>query len=136
VLLVAVGGLVAHELEGVAPFEHGLALRGEVLEFDRLDLSAILFALQAALGLLVIVQLPLDPQHGAVEDIGDGPEQVVEIGFEARIGQCRNEGVEDVGHRSGHMVTVGQRSRIGLVTVGAPAIELEFGRTWSVGDDA
>ena len=127
VLLVAVGSLVAHQFGGVSAFDQGLALGGEILELDRLDLGAVLFALEAALGLLVVVQLPLDPQYGAVEDIGDRPEQVVEVGFEACVGQGGDEGVEDVGDRSRHVVAFGKRSRIGLVGEGTPAIELEFG---------
>ena len=39
------GGLVAHQFEGVAAFDQGLALGEEALQFDGFDLAAILFAL-------------------------------------------------------------------------------------------
>ena len=41
VLLVVVGGLVAHQFEGVAPFDQRDPLGDEVFQFDRLDLGAV-----------------------------------------------------------------------------------------------
>jgi hypothetical protein len=61
VLLITVRALVTHQLEGVAPLDQCDALGGEIFELDRLDLGAVLLLLQAALRLLVVVQLPLDP---------------------------------------------------------------------------
>ena len=61
---VVLGGLVAHQLERVAALDQGLPFGGEALQFDRLDLRAVLFALAAALRLLVVVELALDPAGG------------------------------------------------------------------------
>ena len=49
--LEVVGGLVAHQLEGVTAFDQRLAFGDEALQFDGFDLAAILFALKAALRL-------------------------------------------------------------------------------------
>ena len=67
--LELVGGLVAHQLEGVAAFDQGLALGEQSLQFDGFDLAAILLALACALRLLVVVEFALDPVDGAVEEI-------------------------------------------------------------------
>ena len=88
---------------------------------------AVLFLLAAALGLLVVVELALDPVGGAVEEVDRRPEQVVEVGFEARVGERRDQGVEDVGDGAGDGVGFGQRPWIGLVLEGTVAIELELG---------
>jgi hypothetical protein len=55
----------------------------------------------AALRLLVVVELALDPVGGAVEEVDGRPEQVVEVGFEAGVGQGGDQGVEDVGDGAG-----------------------------------
>ena len=51
--------------------------------------------------LLVVVELAFDALDGAVEEIDRRPEQVLEIGFEARVGECRDECVEDVDDGAG-----------------------------------
>ena len=68
----------------------------EALEFDRADLRAVLFLLAALLGVLVVVELALNPVGGAVEKVDLGPEQIVEVGFEARVAQGGDQGVEDI----------------------------------------
>ena len=68
VALEVLGGLVAHQFEGVAPFEKGLDLCRQAFEFDRLDLRAILFALEAPLGDLVVVEFAFDPVGGALTE--------------------------------------------------------------------
>ena len=50
--LEVLGGLIAHQLEGVATLDHGLSFGGETFEVHRLHLRAILFALAAALRLV------------------------------------------------------------------------------------
>ena len=50
-----------------------------------------------------------------------------EIGFEARVAERADDGVEDVGDGAGDRIGLGQRSWIGLVLEGTVAIELEFG---------
>jgi hypothetical protein len=51
----------------------------------------------ALLRLLVVVELAVDPFDGAVERIDGRPEEIVEVGIEARIGHGGDQGVEDVG---------------------------------------
>ncbi len=46
-----------------------------------------------------VVEFAFDPVGGAVEQVDGGPEQVFEVGFEARVGQGGDQGVEDVGQR-------------------------------------
>ena len=75
------------------------ALGQQPLQLDRADLGAVLLLLAAALRLLVAVELALDPVGGAVEQVDGGPEQVLEIGLEARVGEGGDQGVEDVGER-------------------------------------
>ena len=50
-------GLVAHQFESVAAFEQGLTFRRQALEFDGFDLAPVLFPLQTALRLFVIIEL-------------------------------------------------------------------------------
>jgi hypothetical protein len=50
--LVAFGGIVAAELEGVAALDQADALGGQAFKLDRADLRAVLLKLRAALGLL------------------------------------------------------------------------------------
>ncbi len=97
--LEQVGGIVAHELEGVAAFQQRDALGDEALELDTLDLRAVLLALAGALRFLVAVELALDALAGAMEEIGDRPEQVFEIGLQAGVAENFGEGVEDRGDR-------------------------------------
>ena len=106
VALEVLGGLVAEELHGVAALDQRHALGREALQFDRADLGAVLLPLAAPLRLLVVVELAFDPVVGAVEEIDGRPEQVVEVGFEAGVGQRRDEGVEDVGDGAGDGVAL------------------------------
>ena len=124
--LEVVGGLVAHQFEGVAAFDQGLALGEETLQFDGFDLAAILLALAAALRLLVVVEFALDPVGGAVEEIDGRPEEIVEVGFKARVCQGGDQGVEDVGDGAGDAAAFGKRPGIGFVSEGAIAVELKL----------
>ena len=78
------------------------------------------------LRLLVVVELAFDAVGGAVEEVDGRPEQILEVGFEARVAQGRDQGVEDVGDGAGDGIAFGKRSRIGLVVEGTVAIELKF----------
>ena len=126
VALELLGGLVAHQLEGVATFDQRLPFGCQSLQLDGLDLGAVLFPLRALLRQLVVVEFALDPIDGAVEDVHRRPEQILEVGFEARIGERHHEGVEDVGDAAGEDVRFGQRPGIGFVLERTVAIELEF----------
>ena len=111
--LEQLGGLVAHDLEGVAALDQRHALGQEPLELDRADLGAVLLLLAAPLRLLVAVELAFDPVGGAVEQVDGRPEQVLEVGLEARVGEGRDQGVEDVGERGADRCGLGQRSGSG-----------------------
>ena len=73
------------------------------------------------------VEVARDPAGGAVEEVDGGPQQVVEVGFEAGILQGRDQRVEDVGDGTADGGGLGQRPRIGLVLERTPAVELELG---------
>jgi hypothetical protein len=120
------GGLVAHQLEGVAAFDQGLPLGRQAFQIDGLHLAAVLFALAAALRLLIVVKLALDPVGGPVEDVDRRPEEIVEVGLEAGVLQGEDQGVEDVGDGAGDMVALRKRSGIGLIREGTVAVKLEF----------
>jgi hypothetical protein len=92
-----VGGGFAHELHGVAPFDQADAFADLPFELDRLDLGAILLALAALLGVLVVVEFALDAAFGAVEEVGERPAQVFKVGFEPCVDHRGDEGVEHVG---------------------------------------
>ena len=122
------GGLIAHQLEGVAAFEESPAFGDVALQFDGLHLTAVLFALAAPLRLLVVVEFALDPVGGAVEEIDGRPQEIVEVGLEASVAEAHDQGVEDVGDRAGDDVAFGKRSGVGFVLERAIAVELEFGQ--------
>ena len=71
-------------------------LRDEALELDRADLRAVLLPLAAMLRSLVVVELAFDALDAAMEQVDRRPQQVLEIGFEARVRECRDECIEDV----------------------------------------
>ena len=73
-MLEAFGGLVPHQLECVATFEECLALSGQSFELHRLDLCAVLFALQPPLRLFIVVEFAFDTRCGAMEEVDRRPE--------------------------------------------------------------
>jgi hypothetical protein len=76
---------VAHVLEGGAAIEQGLALGDQAFEFDRADFRAVLFLLALTLPVFVVFELTLRAGGFFVEEIGEVPEEVIEIGLEARV---------------------------------------------------
>jgi hypothetical protein len=78
------------------------------------------------LRLLVVVELAFDAIDGTVEEVDGRPEQILEVRFETRIVQGRDQGVEDVCDGAGHGVAFGKRSRIGFVLEGTVAVELKL----------
>ena len=62
-----------------------------------------------------------------MEEIDSRPQEIVEVGFEARVAETDDEGVEDVGDGTGGDAGVRQRARIWFVLERTVAIELEFG---------
>ena len=61
-----------------------------------------------------------------MEDIDGRPEEIVEVGFEARVLQGHDQGVEDVGDRARDLVAVRQKPLIGFVGERPVAVELQF----------
>ena len=119
------GGVIAHHVHAVAPFNESQAFGRQALEFDGLHFGAVLLALEAALRLLVLIERPLDPGRGAVEEVDLAPEHLFEVGFHAGVFQGRDEGIEDVGDGDREALPIGHRARIGLVE-GAVAIQLQL----------
>ncbi len=126
-VLELVGGLVAEEFHAVAAFDERDALGHQTLQFHRADFRAVLFLLAALLGILVVVEGALHAVGGTVEEVDRGPEQVFEVGLQARVAQRGDQGVEDVGDGAADDLGFGERPGVGLVLEGAMAVELEFG---------
>ena len=124
--VVEFGGVVAHEFEGVAAFDQREALGDQALEFDRLDLGAVLFGLAAALRLLVGVELAFDAVELAVEEIDERPQEVGEIVFEPCAGQHHAQGLDGGVELAAGGIGLGQGPWIGLVLAGAMAAERQL----------
>jgi hypothetical protein len=58
-----------------------------------------------------------------VEQVDGRPKQVVKVGFEARVAQGRDKGVENVGNGARDGIAFRKRPRIGFIVV---AKELKF----------
>jgi hypothetical protein len=87
---------------------------------------AVLVLLAAFLRVFIVVQRALHPVGGPVEEVYRGPEQVFEVGFEARIAECGDQGVENVGYGAADEFRFRQGAMVGLVLEWPVAIELEF----------
>lgn len=61
-----------------------------------------------------------------MEEVYRRSEQVLEIGFNAGVGQCRDKGVEDIGEGASDRVLVGQGARIRFVLMRMIAMDLQF----------
>ena len=124
--LEEIGGGVAEEFHAVAALEEGDPLSGQAFEFHRSNFGAVLFLLRALLRVFVGVEFARDAVAGAVEEVHRRPQEIVEVGFETGFAQRRDESVEDVGERASDGGFVGQGTRVGLVLLGAAAVELQF----------
>ena len=82
--------------------------------------------LARTLRLLVAIEVAGDALGGAVEEIGEGPEQVVEVGFEPGVAEHAGEGLEDPGKAGADHRLVGQRPRVRLVLMRTVAVHLQF----------
>ena len=60
-----------------------------------------------------------------VEEIGQMPEQLVEVGLEAGVAERAGKDVEEVRDRAGDKVRVGKRAGIGLIAGWLIAVEFE-----------
>jgi hypothetical protein len=107
--------------------KNSIALGKQAFEFDRAYLRAILLLLAALLGVFVVVERALHPIDRAVEEVDRRPQEVVEVGFEARVLQRPNEGIEDVRDGAPDSIGLGQRPLVGLALEGAVAVKFELG---------
>src|SRR3546814_14982355 len=89
--------MVAQELEGIAPLDERQALGDQPLELDRADPGAVLLALGAALGVLVVGEAALGPVDLALEEVDQGPEQVREKIGRASRGEREGQNWESSG---------------------------------------
>jgi hypothetical protein len=121
-----VSGSIAHKFHSVAAFDQAGAFAKQAFEFDRHDLGAILLALAALLGIFVVVEFALDPALGAVEEVGERPAQVLQIGFEPGVDHGGDEGIEHVGDGASGDALFRERPRVGFVGEGAIAVEGDF----------
>jgi hypothetical protein len=117
--LEEIGGGGAEEYLCVEALE--VPLGGEALEF-----GAVLFLLRALLLVFASVGFPRYAVRGAVEQVHGRPQEIVEVGFETGFAERRDEGVEDVGERAADGRFLGQGARVGIVLMGAAAIELQL----------
>ena len=127
--LIAFGGTVAAELERIAALDQADAPQGQLLQLDRADFGAVLLQMGAALRLLILIELielALDAVDLAVEDVDEGPQQIVEVLFEPRTGQHRGKRVSDGADLAAHGVGIGQRTRIRLILERAVAVERQL----------
>ena len=112
-------------LEGGPAVDEGLALGDQAFEFDRAHFGAVLFHLAALLPVFVVVELTLRAGGLFVEEIGEVPEKVVEIGLEAGVTECAAKDVEEVRDCAGDKVRVGKRAGIGFASGRLIAVEFE-----------
>ena len=124
--LEMVGREVAHAVIGVALFGERKPFGDEAFQFNRANFGPVLAALRAPLRLLVFVELAVDAGRHAVEDIGGGPEQVFQVGFEPRVAESDDEGVEDIRDRAFDGAGAWQGPRIGVVGKRSMSEELQF----------
>src|SRR3546814_16496832 len=75
------------------------------------------------------------PLGSAVEEVHGRPEEIVEVGFEARVFQRDDQRVEDVGDGARHRVAVGQEPLIGFIGKGPIAMKLTRSEERRVGKE-
>jgi hypothetical protein len=85
-----------------------------------------LLDLATLLVVLVAVEMALNLRCGAVEQADRRPEEIPEVGLEARVAQDCDEGVGNVGQDAFDGALIGQGTGIGLVLIGAMAVELQL----------
>ena len=98
----------------------------QALELERADLGAVLLALARTLRRLVGIEFALDAVDAAVKHVHDRPQQTLQIGFEARVGEGGHERIEHIGEGALEPGRLRQRTRIGLIVVGPMAVEREL----------
>ena len=94
--LIALRGEVADVLESFTALDVALSLGDEGLQFDRADFGAVLLFLRALLPVFIVFELALNAGGFFVEEIGEAPEQIGEVGFEAGVLESPGKDVEQV----------------------------------------
>ena len=119
------GGGVAHGLEGVAPSGEVLRTVRHKLELARLDLGAVLLALQVAQSGQQLVGGAVETLGLAVEHVDEAPEQALafvgELGSVGTDALC--EDAEGFAHRVERVVGVPDVAGVELVALGRCAVE-------------
>src|SRR3546814_9727695 len=110
-----VGSRLAEKFHRVTPLDEGEACADRPFQLDRADFAAIRCALQSALQLLIVIELPVGMAASAMKNSDESPEEVVEIGLDAGILQASGKRIEHVSDRTGGKSRIGQWARIGLV---------------------
>lgn len=91
-----------------------------------MDFAAVLLLLPALLRHLVAIKLAFDLADHAVEDVDGGPEKLLKIRLQPRLGEGGGDGVENIRHRPADALRLGQRPWVRLVGEGTVAIHLKF----------
>ena len=113
-------------LEGFAALEKVKALGDEALKFDRAHLGAVLLLLAALLPVFIVFELTLHAGGFFVEEIGEAPEQIVEVGLKARVLKHARNDVEDIGDGRLAQVSAGKGARVGLAGGWLVAVKLQL----------
>ncbi len=102
------------------------ALGDQALKLDAFHLRAVLLALSGALRVLIALELALDALAGAVEEIDRRPEQIFEIGFQPRVAEHLEHGVEHRSQRRLNDRLLGEWTRVWFVLESAMAVDLHL----------
>ena len=89
---VSLGGEVAHGLEGIAPVAEVLDPVGQAFQFARLDLGAVLFALEVFHLGRDLVDAAVEALDLGVQRIHEAPEQALAFVGELRAVRCDGTG--------------------------------------------
>jgi hypothetical protein len=101
-------------LEAVAALDVRLPFADQGFELDGADFRAVLLLLAALLPVFIVLELAFDAGSLFVEQVGQAPEEIAEIGFEAGILERAGKDIEDVRDRAREPVGFGQGARIGF----------------------
>ncbi len=126
VRFIVLGGAVAQHLEGAAPLDQRMPLGNQALELDGADFGAVLLGLRAALPILVVIELALHASALAMEQVGQRPQQIRNIGLKASVDERLGQGLEQGGNGRFQRGNLRQRTRIGLVVVQVMAMQLQL----------
>src|SRR5208337_3029976 len=96
------------------------------LKFDRANFGAILLLLRALLAVFIVFELTLHAGGFFVEEIGEAPEKIGEVGFEAGVLESPGKDVEQVRDGAFEPAGVRQRTRVGFACGWLVAVKLQI----------